>query len=286
MHAGDPGTGWPALLARGGALIGMVHAGALPGTPRSRLGVAELIASARRDALALREAGFDAVIVENMHDVPYVHGERLGPEIVAAMAMITAEVVAAFGRQVGVQILSGGNRHALAVAHCAGAGFVRCENFVYAHVADEGLLPEAEAGPLLRYRRSIGADGVGVFCDIKKKHASHALTADVPIEGAAASAEFFGADALIVTGVATGSPVDIAELARVRGSTRLPVLVGSGVTPGSVAAVLEHASGAIVGSSIKVGGVWSGPVDPAAATAIVSARDRWSGPGRGASARP
>lgn len=286
MHSGDPGDTWSTLLVRGGALIGMVHAGALPGTPGSRLGVDEIIASARSDALALRGAGFDALIVENMHDVPYVHGDRLGPEIVAAMALITAEVIAAAGCPVGVQILSGGNRHAMAVAHCAGAGFIRCENFVYAHVADEGLLPEAEAGPLLRYRRSIGAGGVGVFCDIKKKHASHALTADVPIEEAAASAAFFGADALIVTGVATGSPVDMGELARVRGSTRLPVLVGSGVTPGTVAEVLEHASGVIVGSATKVGGLWSGAVDPAAAAAIVSARDRRSVPSRGEAGRP
>jgi hypothetical protein len=102
----------------------------------------------------LADAGFDAIIIENMHDAPYVHGDRLGPEIVAAMTRVGTEVASAVSCPLGVQILSGGNRHALAVAQSIGGSFIRCENFVYAHVADEGLLPEAEAGPLLRYRKS------------------------------------------------------------------------------------------------------------------------------------
>ena len=38
---------------------------------------------------------------------------------------------------------------------------------------------EAAAGELLRYRRAIGATNVKVFCDIKKKHSSHAITAGI-----------------------------------------------------------------------------------------------------------
>ena len=30
--------------------------------------------------------------------------------------------------------------------------FIRAENFVFSHVADEGIMPDASAGPLLRYR--------------------------------------------------------------------------------------------------------------------------------------
>ena len=87
--------------------------------------------------------------------------------------------------------------------------------FVFAHVADEGLA-RAAAGPLLRYRRQIGADHIAVFADIKKKHASHAMTADVSIAEAARAAEFFGADGVIVTGAATGKPVEPADV-RIRG---------------------------------------------------------------------
>jgi predicted TIM-barrel enzyme len=54
------------------------------------------------------------------------------------------------------------------------------EGFVFAHVADEGLI-ESTAGSLLRYRRAISADNVRIFADIKKKHSAHAITADVDI---------------------------------------------------------------------------------------------------------
>src|SRR5690606_28288564 len=65
-------------------LVGMVHLAALPGTPRYRLPVARIVDRAVNDARALEAAGFDAVIVENMGDVPYL-ARTVGPEIVACM---------------------------------------------------------------------------------------------------------------------------------------------------------------------------------------------------------
>ncbi len=253
------------------ALIGMVHVGALPGTPRATASIESLARAAADEARILADAGFDAIIVENMHDAPYVHGDVLGPEIVAGMTRAAHAVTSAVSVPVGVQILSGGNAHALAVCSATGAAFIRCENFVFSHVADEGLLDRAEAGPLLRYRRSIGADHVRVFCDIKKKHASHALTADVSLAEAAHAAEFFGADGLIVTGSATGNPTSPADAAEVRNATRLPVLVGSGVTPEDAPKLLEHADALIVGSYIKRDGHWANPVDPGRAAQLIRA---------------
>ncbi len=252
-------------------LIGMVHVGALPGTPRHEQPVEHLAAQAADEARMLVDAGFDAVAIENMHDAPYVHGDRLGPEIVAAMTRVGTEVASVVDVPIGVQILSGGNRHALAVAQAIGGAFIRCENFVYAHVADEGLLPEAEAGGLLRERRRIGADAVAVFTDIKKKHASHAITADISIEDAAHAASFFGADGLIVTGAWTGRPADPGDARRARDASDLPVLIGSGVTPDNVGAMLDAADGVIVGSWIKRGGHWMNPVDPERAARLVHA---------------
>jgi membrane complex biogenesis BtpA family protein len=251
------------------SLVGMIHVGALPGTPYGDAGIDEIVDVAAREASILAEAGFDAIIVENMHDRPYVHG-RQGPEIVASMTRAALAVRDAAGElPLGVQVLSGGNREALAIAQAVGASFVRCENFVFAHVADEGLLGEAEAGGLLRYRRSIGAEDVQIFVDVKKKHASHALTADVPIDEAARAADFFGADGVIVTGVSTGRATDMADVAKVRVATGLPVMVGSGVTPEQVRGLFEHADALIVGSWIKKAGVWSNPVDPARCREIV-----------------
>lgn len=258
-------------LLKSGALIGMVHVQALPGTPRSRLGVEAIAARAVEEAALLIRSGFDALIIENMHDSPYVAGTQ-GPEIVAAMTRVGMAVRnAAKAIPLGVQLLACGNKEALAVALAVGAEFVRVENFVFAHVADEGLLPTAEAGPLLRYRRAIGAEHIKVFADVKKKHASHVITADVDIGEAAEAAEFFGADGIIVTGTATGRPVDAEELAMARAATRLPVLVGSGVTPDNARDLLLHADGLIAGSWYKRAGVWSNSPDAARCRRLVQA---------------
>ena len=243
------------------ALIGMVHVGALPGTPYASQSVEALVSQAVTEAKMIEDAGFHAIIVENMHDAPYVHGDELGPEIVAGMTRVVHAVKSAVKVPVGVQILSGGNTRALAVAHSTGGSFIRCENFVFSHVADEGLLAKAEAGELLRYRKSIGADAIKVFCDIKKKHASHAITGDIDIAEFAHAGEFFGADGFIVTGLSTGKPTELDDVKAVRSATKLPVLVGSGVTPENVGALSEFADALIVGSWIKSDGYWKNAVD-------------------------
>jgi membrane complex biogenesis BtpA family protein len=254
------------------AIIAMVHVQALPGSPRHAMPLAEIVAQARSEAKQLSELGFDAVIVENMHDRPYVNTH--GPEIVACMTRIVGAIRESVPKiPMGVQILSSGEREAIAVAHACGAQFIRCENFVFAHVADEGLMSEAKAGPLLRYRASIGAGAIKVFADVKKKHASHTITADVAIDEMAEAAAFFGADGVIVTGIATGRPTDANDVRTVRSATSLPVLVGSGVTPSQVRPLFEAgASALIVGSSIKRDGVWSNPLDPERCRAILKSR--------------
>jgi len=172
---------------------------------------------------------------------------------------VAAQVAAALNLPLGVQVLAGANREAIAVAHACGAAFVRAEGFVFAHVADEGLI-DAGAGELLRYRRAIGADHVRVFADIKKKHAAHALTADVDVVETARAAEFFLADGVIVTGAATGRAADPREVAAVRAAIEAPVFVGSGLTPENFAS-FAGADGFIVGSSVKQDGVWTGPLE-------------------------
>lgn len=252
-------------------IIGMVHVGALPGTPHASKDVGALASDAVREARILRDAGFDAIMIENMHDAPYVHGVQ-GPEIVAAMTRVGVAVREAVPDvSLGVQVLSGGAKEAIAIAHAIGARFVRVENFVFAHVADEGLLERAEAGPLLRYRRAIGAQGIEIYADIKKKHASHAITADVSLADAVEAAMFFGADGVIITGIATGKPTSIVDLEAAKKASIKKVLVGSGATAASAASLLAHADGVIVGSSIKAGGVWTSPVDPVRAKDFIRA---------------
>ena len=220
------------LFASRRALIGMLHLGALPGSPAHGARVDELCSAAVAEARVYREAGFTALMIENMHDRPYLK-RAVGPEIVAAMTAIGREIKREVPLPLGVQVLAGANREGVAVAHACGAEFVRCEGFVYAHVADEGLM-ESDAGELLRYRRAIGAERVKIYADIKKKHSSHALTADVSLAETAKAAQFFLADGVVVTGAATGEPAEPADVTAVTGATALPVLVGSGLSPSNL----------------------------------------------------
>ncbi|MEW5958980.1 MAG: BtpA/SgcQ family protein [Chloroflexota bacterium] len=252
-------------------IIGMIHVDALPGTPRACHALPEIIATAKAEALTYREAGIDALMIENMHDVPF--RRRVGPEIVAAMAVIGHEVKNAAGLRCGLQILAGANQEALAAALAAGLDFVRVEGFVFAHVADEGFI-DGCAGDLLRYRRQIGAGDILVLTDIKKKHSAHAITADVDIVETAHAAEFFLSDGLIVTGVATGAEASLEELQQVKAAVNIPVLVGSGVTLENVERYLAMADALIVGSSFKVAGHWANGVDAARVRAFMSRVNR------------
>ncbi len=256
------------------ALVGMIHVGALPGTPRSSQSVDELVRAAVQEVWALAEGGCDAVLVENMHDVPYLN-RAVGPEIVASMTAVCRAINEATDLPCGVQILAGANEAALAVALAAGLDFIRAEGFVFGHVADEGWM-DACAGPLLRYRKQIGAEHIAVWADLKKKHAAHAATADVSLAETVKAAEFLGADAVIVTGEATGRETSTADLAAARGATKLPVIVGSGVTAENAPAMLVHADAVIVGSALKKNGHWSGAVElervKAVACAVRAAR--------------
>jgi len=264
----DPLTMFSERFGTRRVLIGMVHVGALPGTPSASQTVEALIHTALTEARIYREAGFTALAIENMHDRPYLKG-GVGPEITAAMTAIAREVKRDTGLLLGVQVLAAANREALAVAHASGADFVRVEGFVYAHVADEGVI-ESSAGELLRYRRTIGAERVLIFADVKKKHSAHAITADVSIVETARAAELFLADGVVVSGAATGEPASPEEVRDVAHASRIPVLVGSGLTPANLPQ-FSRAQGFIVGSSVKEGGIWHNRLDPDAVRAVASA---------------
>lgn len=242
------------------ALIAMIHVRPLPGTPRCSEPVSTIIERATEEARLYADAGVDGLLIENMHDVPYLRGQ-VGPEITAAMTAVGCAVKQAAPLPLGVQILAAANHEALAVAQACGAEFIRAENFAYAHVADEGLMPEAEAGPLLRYRRQIGAENIRIVADVKKKHSSHAITADVSLAEAARTTAFFGADGLVVTGIATGEPTSVEDVRTVRNAVEVPVWIGSGLTPDNLPTLWPHADVFIVGSYLKIAGVWSNPID-------------------------
>jgi membrane complex biogenesis BtpA family protein len=236
----------------------MVHVAALPGTPANVLPVREIIRKADEEAKILADGGVDAILIENMHDVPYLRN-TVGPEVVTAMTAVACRLREQCNLPMGIQILAAANKEALAVAQAAGLNFIRAEGFVFAHVADEGLI-EGCAGDLLRYRKKIGAEDIKIFTDIRKKHSSHAITADISLEEQVKTAEYFRSDGIIITGRSTGEEALVEDVQIARQATSLPVLIGSGITAENIKEYWSFANVFIVGSFLKEKGNWKNPV--------------------------
>ena len=243
-------------------LLGVIHARPLPGAPRyDGEPVEDLYAFAVEEGRRYKAGGFHGLIVENHGDVPFSKPEALGPETAALMAVMAARVRREVGLPIGINVLANGAITAVAVAQAAGAGFIRVNQWANAYVANEGII-EGPAAEAARYRTRLHARAVRVFADVYVKHGAHAITGDRSLEELTRDLEFFDADAVIVTGQRTGDAALADELRTVRAATRLPLLVGSGVTPNNAGDILSLADGVIVASSLKRDGVWWNEVDP------------------------
>lgn len=275
----SPGAGLPKandvqrLFGHRGALVGMIHLKPLPGSPHydAKAGVEAVCAQALREGRLLEAGGFDAILVENGGDVPFLPPSRVGPETVAALTVAAHVLRSEVKVPVGVNCLANAVDVSLAVALAAGGSFVRANQWVNAYVANEGIL-EGQAGVVARYRRAIGAEHISVWADIQVKLGSHSITADRSLAEQARDAEFFDADALIVTGRRLADPPLFADVETLRAASSLAVIVGSGVDRTNVARLLGIADAAIVGSALKVGGVWWGEMSREAVGAISEAR--------------
>ncbi|MEH6537758.1 MAG: BtpA/SgcQ family protein [Psychroserpens sp.] len=236
------------------SIIGMIHLKALPGTPMYTFNSSYIIEEALKEAKIYKKAGIDAIMIENMHDVPYLK-VGVGHEVSTLMTLIAYLIKQDTNLPVGIQILAGANKEALAVAKSSSIDFIRAEGFVFAHTADEGII-EAQAGELLRYRKQIDADSIAIFTDIKKKHSSHAITHDISVLDTAKAAQFFLSDGVIITGNHTGMAASIDELKVLKDQIEIPVLVGSGITIDNVKDYFPLCSAMIVGSHFKEQGFW------------------------------
>jgi len=231
------------------SIIGMIHVHAMPATPAFGGSVQEVIDLALQDAMVLKLGGVDAIMIENMHDVPYVKND-VGHEVTALMSVVAHEIKKETKLPCGIQILAGANEAAFAVAKAVGFEFVRAEGFVFGHLADEGWI-ESNAGALLRYRKQIDADDIS----------SHVISADISLEETAKTAEYFRSDGVIITGTSTGRPTDLSDIKKVKANCGIPVLVGSGVTLENVEDYLAVSDALIIGSYFKKDGHWKNEVE-------------------------
>ena len=253
-------------------VIGMAHFPALPGTPRydERGGMAHLYESIAADVQALQAGGVHGILFCNEDDRPYVW--QVGPEVPAAMARVIAEVRPQLKVPFGVDVLWD-PRAAIAIAHATGAQFVR-EVFTGAYSSDMGVW-DTRAGEAQRYRRQIGAQNVRLLYNINAEFA--APLAPRPLEQVARSVALSSLpDAICVSGAMTGSATDPEALRSIKQAVLdVPVIVNTGVRAETVAQFLAVADAAIVGTSIKQGGVTWNPVDRARVVQLMEEAAKW-----------
>lgn len=238
-------------------VIGMVHLPPLPGSAGHE-SMQYVIDAARHDAEALAAGGVHGIMVENFGDAPFFP-DAVPPETIAALALAVAEVRRAGGLPTGINVLRNDARAALGIAAATGAAFMRVNVHTGAMLTDQGWIT-GKAHETVRARAALGSD-VAILADVLVKHA--VPPAGLTLEDAARDLWHRGrADALVVTGSATGSATDTARIAAVRAALPdAPLLAGSGVTEADAERVRQHADGAIIGSAFMEGGRAGGRID-------------------------
>lgn len=237
----------------------MLHSPALPGSPGFRGNRGAVAEAVLRDAETLVEAGIDGLMLENFHDTPFYPGS-VPPETIAEMTTVAVAVRSRFDVPLGINMLRNDGRAALAVAAAAGAQLIRVNVLCGARLTDQGIV-HGIAHDLLRDRVRLGAESIKILADVDVKHS--APLAPRPLEDEIDDVVHRGkADALVVSGAATGRPTHLEDAQRAKAAAgHVPVFVGSGVTPETAAEYLAVADGVIVGTWLKRGGIASEPVD-------------------------
>lgn len=231
-------------------IIGVVHLLPLPSSANFSGNFHQVVAKSEQEATAIASAGLNGIIIENYFDVPFLK-DRVDPAVVASMSLITKRIMHLTDKTIGINVLRNDAQSALAIAYCTGAKFIRVNILTGAFITDSGII-EAAAPNLLPYRELLKANNIKIFADVMVKHA-YPMGPIYAIEDVAKETIYRGlADALIVSGVATGSSADIKDIERVKSALPdVPLLIGSGLNNQNAKDFLSIADGAIVATSIK-----------------------------------
>ena len=239
-------------------IIGMIHLKPLPGAPVYQgTGLKDVVDQALNEAQKLVDGGVDALEVENFNDPSYFP-DTAPPETVSSISIVGHEIKKAFpSTPLGICVLAD-PIGSIAVAHCAGAQFIRATVYTEASVDVSGLALR-RPHEILRYRKFLDPS-IRIFADIHIKHSAPLV--DRPIEESAYDAAYFLADAVIISGRHTGFPTPVEPVKKVREILPdFPILTGSGTNSENVRSLMEYASGSIVGTTFKVDGKSTNTVD-------------------------
>jgi hypothetical protein len=249
-------------------IIGVVHLLPLPTSARWGGNLKAVIARAEQEATALAAGGVDGIIIENFFDAPFVK-DSVDPAVVSAMTLIVDRLKDLVMLPIGINVLRNDAQSAMAIAACVEAQFIRVNVLTGVMATDQGLI-EGKAHQLLRYRRELGVE-VAILADVLVKHARPLGTPNLTT-AVQDTIERGLADAVILSGWATGSPPSLEDLelaAAAAGNT--PVFIGSGASWKNIAQLMQAADGVIVASSIKRQGKIEETIDPIRVAQFVEA---------------
>jgi hypothetical protein len=252
-------------------VIGVVHLAPLPTAPRWRGSLKAVIDRAEQEVAALAAGGVDGIIVENFFDAPFTK-DQVDPVVVSTMTLIVQRLQNLVTLPIGINVLRNDARSAMAIALATEAQFIRVNVLTGVMATDQGLI-EGKAHELLRYRRELGCD-IKIFADVLVKHARPLGTPNLTT-AVQETIDRGLADAIILSGWATGSPPSQEDLELARAATTdTPVFIGSGANWENIANLIQAADGVIVSSSLKRRGQIDNTIDPIRVSRFVEATRR------------
>jgi len=225
-------------------LIGMVHLKPLPGSYLYGGDMEGVVEAALRDARTIEKAGFDAVMVENFGDMPFP--KYADKTTVAAFTTVAKAIRDEVSLPLGVNVLRNDGIAAYSIAYAVKADFIRVNVLSGVAYTDQGVV-EGIAHELAKLRKLLPSK-IEVFADVHVKHAVHFGDFEDSLRD---TVERGLADAVVVSGKATGKPVNLEKLALAKRISPVPVVVGSGTTYENLPELWKHADGFIVGTWIK-----------------------------------
>lgn len=228
-------------------IFGVSHLPGLLGKKQFQ-GQEALYLHAKSEIEAIQKAGLTGLLLENENDTPY--SVEASAQQVASMTEVASRLKREFKDfPLGVEFLINDPKSSLATAKVSGCQFIRTDYWVdKMHREQYGNL-EVDTKDFQTYRKQVCAEEVLVFADIQVKYAT--MMEKKTIAESAVQAFEAGADAIVVSGNATGESVDLTDLEEAKNAVgNKIVVVGSGFSHENALEILKIADGALVGTSL------------------------------------
>lgn len=237
-------------------IIGCVHLLPTVGAALYNNNREEIYTKALYEASILVENGVDALIIENFRDRPHFPG-RVPVTTVATMAAVAREIKNRVKVPIGIAVLRNDASAAMGIAAAIGADFIRVNVHVGNALSAQGFL-EGESYNTLRMKNNLNAQ-VEIFADAMVKHAQ-------PLTYTKLEDEIYDlneiCNGIIVSGTLTGIETNQDDVVLAKSRSKLPIIIGSGITEDNIEKVFSIADGFIVGSYFKEDGIANNSIDP------------------------